>query len=185
MEFTQTLHTCQLALRHWLTSRHPVVHSGSMTDKRLLLINNYLVRDPAIQLPGFNLFRLQRLMLIVPDKVSHSRACHKRWGWQTASSVIMQTTSHIITSADKIWWWSVGIMHWRVGRHWHLEQQAQHSLPLMHMTTTFRLNIALCQVHVNKPSPTNGVTHLPWLWFTCKVNHVVWLIYSLRYNGMW
>ena len=100
--------------RHRLTSRRPLwtdmqpVDTGTRWQEdwqTASVVNNSLVSDPAIQLPGFDLPRRQWSMLnrFRTDQ-GHCRACHKRWG--LASSDLcdcgeVQTMSHIVNTCPR------------------------------------------------------------------------------------
>ena len=100
--------------RHRLTSRHPLwsdmkpidTHDQWQEDwQTASVVNNQLVRDPTIQLPGFDLPRRQwsTLNQFRTDQ-GHCRACHKRWGL-TDSELCdcgeVQTMAHIVNSCPK------------------------------------------------------------------------------------
>ena len=100
--------------RHRLTSRRPLwtdmqpVDTGTRWQEdwqTASVVNNSLVSDPTIQLPGFDLPRRQWSMLnrFRTDQ-GHCRACHKRWG--LASSDLcdcgeVQTMSHIVNTCPR------------------------------------------------------------------------------------
>ena len=100
--------------RQRLTSRHPLwldmqpvdIHERWQEDwQTASVVNHQLVRDPAIQLPGFDLPRRQwsTLNQFRTDQ-GHCRACHKRWGL-TDSELCdcgeVQTMSHIVNTCPK------------------------------------------------------------------------------------
>ena len=66
------------------------------------VVNNLLVSDPTIQLPGFNLSRRQLSTLNrFQTEQGHCRACHKRWGLtdnDLCDCGEVQTISHIVNT---------------------------------------------------------------------------------------
>jgi len=100
--------------RHRLSSRHPLwsdmkpvdIHERWQEDwQTASVVNNQLVRDPAIQLPGFDLPRRQwsTLNQFRTDQ-GHCRACHKRWGLNDSELCDcgeVQTMSHIVNTCPK------------------------------------------------------------------------------------
>ncbi len=94
---------------HRLTSRRPLwtdmkpVDTGTRWQEdwqTASVVNSFLVSDPAIQLPGFDLPRRQWSMLnrFRTDQ-GHCRACHKRWGLSNSDLCDcgeVQTMSHIV-----------------------------------------------------------------------------------------
>ena len=94
--------------RHRLASRHPLWTDMQAVDTKgrwqedwqtASVVNNSLVSDPAIQLPGFDLPRRQWSTLNrFRTNQGHCRACHKKWGLADSDLCDcgeVQTMSHI------------------------------------------------------------------------------------------
>ena len=96
---------------HRLSSRHPMWEDMLPQDittwwreewKSALVVNNYLVVDPAIRQPGFDLPRRQWCLLNrFRTAQGKCRACLKRWGQATSDLCDcgeIQTMSHIVNA---------------------------------------------------------------------------------------
>ena len=96
---------------HRLSSRHPMWEDMLPQDittrwreewKSALVVNNYLVVDPAIRQPGFDLPRRQWCLLNrFRTAQGQCRACLKRWGQATSDLCDcgeIQTMSHIVNA---------------------------------------------------------------------------------------
>ena len=90
----------------WTCNLSTFMHERWQEDwQTASVVNHQLVRDPAIQLPGFDLPRRQwsTLNQFRTDQ-GHCRACHKRWGLidsELCDCGEVQTMSYIVNSCPK------------------------------------------------------------------------------------